>query len=164
LMVLADVMLALLLYEIFKGVSRPLSLTAAVFRLMQAGLLAVNLLFYFAVLLGVTQSLETREMALRQVDAVCQFFLSLHSHGYDLALIFFGVSNIFLGFMIIRSTILPRILGWGLFCAAGVYLTGSLARFLFPEVLVIIQWSYIIPVITECAFCFVLLNKGFQKP
>jgi len=90
------------------------------------------------------------------------FFLEIHSYGYDLGLIFFGVSNLFLGYLIIKSNYLPKIFGYGLISAAVIYLTGSYIRFLLPEYLQQFEPFYIIPLLTELSFCLWLLLKGIK--
>ena len=89
-------------------------------------------------------------------------FLDMHSHGYDLGLVFFGFSSLFLGYLVIKSEFFPKILGYGLIAAAVVYLTGSLTRFIFPGYVSIMTPIYIVPLIAELTFCLWLLIKGVR--
>lgn len=38
-------------------------------------------------------------------------FLDLHSHGYDLGLLFYGLSSLILGYLVVRSDYFPGVLG-----------------------------------------------------
>lgn len=162
-MLLSDVAIAIVFYILLKPVSKTLALTAAAFRLTQASILGFNLLNYYAALMllkgvGYTASFETE-----QLNTLAMLFLDMHSHGYDLGLIFFGLSSLILGYLVVRSERFPDILGYGLMAAATVYLTGSFTRFLFPEYLPLIQPAYIVPLIAELSFCIWLLVKGVRN-
>jgi hypothetical protein len=97
-----------------------------------------------------------------QLNGMVMLFLDMHSHGYDLGLLFFGISNLILGRLIIRSGYFPRILGYGLMVAAIVYLAGSFTRFLFPEFVSLLSPAYVVPLVAELAFCLWLLVKGIR--
>ncbi|ACL06811.1 conserved hypothetical protein [Desulfatibacillum aliphaticivorans] len=157
LMVLADVALAVLLYILFAPVNKNLSMAAAVFRLIQAVILGFNLLNYYAAILTLTAPALASSLPTEQTNALTMLFLELHSHGYDLGLIFFGVSNLVLGHLILKSGI-PKLLGYGLAAAGIVYLFGSSVRFTLPELYSQIEAVYIIPLIAELAFCIWLLT------
>lgn len=163
-MVLSDVAIAVIFYQLFKPVSSTLSLMAAVFRLIQAAILGVNLLNYYAAILILTNTGETAPIVAEQSNSLALFYLNLHSHGYDLGLIFFGLSNLILGYLVIKSGYFPGILGYGLQAAAVVYLVGSFTLFLLPHYASLIQPIYIIPLLAEVSFCFWLLIAGVNKP
>jgi hypothetical protein len=95
-----------------------------------------------------------------QIQSLAYLFLELHSHGYDLGLILFGVHCLLLGYLIVRSGYFPRLIG-GLTVAAGmVYLIGSYTRFLAPDYADAVQPAYAIAVIAEVSLCLWLLLKG----
>ncbi len=161
-MLLCDVAIAVLFYVLLKPVSRTLALTAAAFRLTQAAVLGLNLLNYHAVLLLLKGAGYGTAFGAKQLNGLVMLFLDMHSHGYDLGLLFFGLSSLILGYLVVRSEYFPRILGYGLMVAAAVYLTGSLTRFLFPEYVSLITPIYIVPLIAEASFCLWLLVKGVR--
>lgn len=163
-MLFSDVVIAVIFYQLFKPVSKTLALMAAAFRLIQAGILGANLLNYYApmLLLGNTGYMGLFEA--RELHAFALFFLELHGHGYDLGLLFFGLSNLLLGYLVIKSGFLPGILGYGLQAAAIVYLLGSFTLFLFPAYSSFIEPAYIIPLLAELSFCLWLLIKGIKTP
>lgn len=161
-MLLSDVAIAVLFYVLLKPVSKMLALTAAAFRLTQAAILAFNLLNYYAALLlldGLQYAAAFKE---EQLHALAMLFLDMHSHGYDLGLIFFALSNFVLGYLVVKSDYFPAILGYGLIAAALVYMTGSSVHFLFPDYVPIIAPLYIVPLIAELSFCLWLLVKGVR--
>lgn len=163
LMLVCDVAISVLLYILFKSVNKTIALTSMVFRLTQAAILGLNLLHYFAALLLINSDGYGTIITTDQIYYLVLFFLELHSYGYDLGLIFFGVSNLFLGYLIVKSNYFPNIIGYGLTVAAIVYLTGSYIRFLLPEYLQIFDPLYIIPFLAELSFCLWLLVKGIKS-
>jgi hypothetical protein len=162
-MLLSDVAIAVLFYVLLKPVSKTLALTAAAFRLTQAAVLGFNLLNYYAPMLLLGGAEYANALEPNQINAMVMLFLEMHSHGYDLGLLFFGVSMLILGNLVARSGYLPRILGYGLTAAAVVYLAGSFTRFLFPGYMSFITPLYIVPLIAELAFCLWLLVKGIRR-
>jgi len=158
-MLLCDVAIAVLFYLIFRPVSRPLALAATAFRLTQAAVLGVNLLFYTGAVLALSIGIETAS-----AHDIALLFLSLHGYGYDLGLIFFGVSNLLLGILIVRSGFLPVWLGYAVGAAAGVYLLGSFTRFTAPEFNAALQPLYLIPLLAETALALRLAFRGTAQP
>jgi hypothetical protein len=161
-MVFSDVAIAIFLYVLLKSVNKTLALTAAAFRLTQATILGFNLLNYYAALLLLNGVGYATVFKSDQLNALALFFLDMHRHGYDLGLIFFGLSNIILGYLVVKSDYFPGILGYGLIAAAVVYLTGSFTLFLFPDNVSLIEPIYIVPLIAELSFCLWLLIKGVR--
>jgi hypothetical protein len=76
--------------------------------------------------------------------------------------LFFGVSNLILGYLVVKSDYFPGFLGYGLIAAGVVYLAGSLTRFLLPDYISYITPAYIVPLIAELLFCLWLLVKGVR--
>ena len=159
-MLLSDVAIAVLFYLLLKPVNHTLSLTAAAFRLAQASVLGLNLLNYHAALFLLQGEHFGVVLGQEQVNTLASLFLQLHSYGYDLGLIFFGVSTLVLGSLMVKANYFPSVLGYGLIAAALVYLAGSFVRFLVPEQHDLIQPFYIVPLIAELSVCLFLLVKG----
>ncbi len=159
-MALSDVVLAVLLYALLKPVNATLALTAAALRLIQTAVIAASLLHQYAalLLLGGTGHAAAFEPA--QLYALVVLALDMHGHGYDLGLIFFGLSCLVLGLLVARSGYLPKALGWLVMAAGVVYLIGSYARFLFPDQAEMVAPLYVVPVISEVSLCLWLLVRG----
>lgn len=162
-MLVSDVAIAVLFYVLLQPVSKPLALMAAAFRLIQAAVIGSSLLFYYSALLLLNGSGYSASIEPQQLHALAMLLLDMHSHGYDLGLLFFGMSSLILGYLVVRSTYLPAILGYGLMAAAPVYLVGSLVRFLCPEYLPVITPLYVVPLLAELAFCLWLLIRGVYR-
>jgi hypothetical protein len=161
-MLLSDVAIAVLLYVLLRPVNKTLALAAAAFRLTQAAVLGFNLLNYYGALLLLTGTDYAAAFDADQLHTQAMLFLDLHSHGYDLGLLFFGISNLILGYLVIKSTDYPGVLGYGLIAAAAVYLAGSLTRFLLPDYVSFIEPIYIVPLVAELSFCLWLLVRGVK--
>ncbi len=160
LMLLCDVAIAVLFYVLLNPVNHTLSLTAAAFRLTQASVLGLNLLNYHAAQLLLQGEQFSVVFGQEQLNALASLFLQLHSYGYDLGLLFFGVSTLVLGSLMVQASYFPSALGYGLIAAALVYLAGSVVRFLLPEQHDLVQPFYIVPLIAELSACLWLLVKG----
>jgi hypothetical protein len=129
---LCDVALAVVLYFLFRPVSRALSLLAAAFRLTQTAIIGFNLLNMFAALLILTDADYLGSFDERQSESLSLFMLDLHRYGYTLGLTFFGVSTLVVGYLALSSGCMPRLLG-ALLCLAGLgYVGDSVAFFLVP--------------------------------
>lgn len=120
-MFLSDVALAVLLFILLKPVNKILALVALVFRLTQTAVIALNLLNYYAASLLLKGSVYTSAFNSVQLDSISALLLDLHSHGYDLGLILFGVHCLILGYLIVQSLYLPKFLGYLVMAAGGIY-------------------------------------------
>lgn len=120
----------LLMYALLRPVNRNLSLLAAFFSLVGCGIGAVSCLFYLApvVVLGGAQYLTV--FTVEQLQAQALTFLTLSALANDMGLVFFGLHVLTVGYLIRRSTFLPRILGALLIVTAVCYVTNSFANFL----------------------------------
>ncbi len=130
---------AFLFYELFKPVNRRLSILAAFVILVGCALQAVSALLYLAPLLILNGGSSLSAFTPNQVQALALLFLKLNAQAFDVYLVFFGFWCILIGYLIFRSTFLPRILGV-LLAIDGVgwatYLSPPLASSLFPVIAV----------------------------
>ena len=133
-----DIAVALLFYDLFKPAGRSLSLFAAVFRLVFVAVMAVNSLNYLAPLVLLKSDPFVIAFKADQLPALALVSLQLYSSGYDIALVFFGVHCVLIGYLIFRSTFLPRILSVPIAIAGLGWLTflwPPFASYLSPYVL-----------------------------
>jgi hypothetical protein len=122
----------LFLYELFKPVSRSLALLFVLFSMIGSAIQALDSVGDLAALLLLKGGTSLTALATDQARALALLCLRLHTLTYDLALVFFGVFSILIGYLVLKSTFLPRIFGV-LMAIDGVgYLTFSLATFLSP--------------------------------
>jgi len=120
-----------LYYDLFKPVNRSLALLAAFFGLAGSIMWAVNDFSYLGplVVLGGAHS----STATDPLQSLPLMFLNLHAQSSNIVMVAFGFHVILIGYLIFKSTFLPRILGAWLAIAGLCYLVNSFASFLAPE-------------------------------
>ena len=125
---------ALLMYELLKPVNRSLSLLAAFFILVGCAMQALTGFLYLAPLLILQAGSSASAFTLEQLQALALLFLKLNQYAFNIDLVFFGLWCVLTGYLIFRSTFLPRILGV-LLAISGLgyvtYLYPPLAYYLF---------------------------------
>ena len=114
------------------------SLLAAFFSLVGCTIGAVSCLFYLAplVVLGGAQYLSVFNV--EQVQALALMCLKLYGQCFNMSFVFFGFYCLLIGYLIFRSSFLPRILGAGMaFAGLGwlTFLSPALAQDLSPYIL-----------------------------
>ena len=109
-----------LFYELLKPAGRSVSLLAAFLGLAGCVIKTFSRVFFIAPLfvLGGAHYLST--FSTEQLQALALLLLKVNDHGTGMALVFFGFYAPLTGYLIIRSTFLPRFLGWlGIFGGLG---------------------------------------------
>jgi hypothetical protein len=162
---LCNIPLVLIFYDFFKLVNRSLALLAAFFILVATAIESVNLLNHFAplILLGGRHYLNV--FTAEQLQALAYVSLRLQSVGYNISLAFFGFYCLVTGYLIFRSTFLPRILGVLLAIAGLCYLTNSFANFLSPAFAAHLFPYILAPCfVAELSLCLWLLVIGVNVP
>ncbi len=162
---LTEVVLTVMLYVMFKPVSFTLSLVAAWSRLAMVLVMAVNLLINIMpiVLLSGSEYLSVFELA--ELQAVAMLFIEAHQLGIYVWQLFFGMHLVALGYMIIKSDLSPRILGWMMLVGSFGYSIQGLANVMHIENAVLtyaIIGLLTVVTIGELAFAFWLLIKGIK--
>lgn len=162
-MVICDIAVAVIFYLLLREVNKGLALAAAFFRLVQAAIIGMNLLHHFAAALLLEGAPYLSAIETSQINAQAMFFLNMHSYGYLISGVFFGMSCMVLGILFYRSAFFPKFLGVMLVAASIGYLTDCFVNFLAPqlgdlsEVLVLIT-----AVTTELVLCIWLLIFGVR--
>ena len=132
--------LTALLYELFKPVNRSVSLVAAFFSLVGCAIQAFGSVFQLAPLVLSGSSADLSAFKPEQSQALALILFKLDSQAQTITLVFFGLYCLLIGFLIFKSTFLPRILGV-LMALAGLgwltFLAPPLANALSPYVLVL---------------------------
>lgn len=167
-MIMSDIALALVFYVLLKPVSNALSLLAAFFRLVQATILGINLLNLFFVLQLLSGEDFGATFSAVQLHSLALMFLNGHGIGYSIGLIFFGLSLFVLGYLVFKSSYLPKILGVLLIVAGTGYLIDSFASLLLPnygDFETIFALVVFLPAfIGELSMALWLLLKGINIP
>lgn len=125
----------LLLYELFKPVSRTVSLLAAFVSLIAIAMQAVSILFQLAPLILLEDGHSLNVFSSGQVQTLALMFFQLEVRAFDIYLVLFGFWCVVIGCLIFESTFMPKILGV-LEAVAGfcwiTFLWLPLARYLSP--------------------------------
>lgn len=160
---LCDIGLAVLLFILFKPVHYLASLGAASFRIVQTAILGVGSVLVIGAMATANQPQYSDVLSAGGTSPV-MMLLDLHNTVYDVAMTFFGVSCIFIGYLLYKSQDFKLFLGV-LMMAAGIsYLTDSFTNFLLPEFAVYTEWFVVLTaVIGELAFAITLLLKGIRS-
>lgn len=118
-----DMAVALIFYTLFKPVSRKLSLTALIFRLIFVAIMTLDSLYYF----GAPDLVHGAHSAYA------------FNRLYSFALVPFGVHCLLIGYLICRSEFLARFLGVLMLVAGLAYLTfvsPSFVHHVYPYILI----------------------------
>jgi hypothetical protein len=128
-----------LFYQLFRPVNKTVSLMAAFFSLVGCAVLAVSCAVYLsplAVLGGahgpIAPTAEAQLLALT--------LLKLYGQCFNASLVFFGFYCMSIGYLIVKSTFLPRLLGYALMVGGTawlVFLAPTFARSIFPYLLIL---------------------------
>ena len=156
LMNIVIIVLVLVLYRLFKPAGKNAATLMVVFLLVGATISMLSELNHFAALVlsgGDAAAAFTAE----QSHYLVQVFLDMREYGSFIAAIFWGLWLFPLGYLIVRSRFVPRILGALLILAGVVYLIDSFALFLVPHYgITISDFTFI----GEVLFPLWLLIKG----
>ena len=128
-----EVVLAALLYVIFRPVSRSISLAAAFARLAEGVVMAINLFTGFLALLAAGGAGYLAAFNREQLDALTMLALDLDEFVVLLWGVFFALHLLLLGWLVYRSGFFPRILGVLLALAGIGYFAQSLGFMVAPE-------------------------------
>jgi hypothetical protein len=156
-----DVAVAMILYALLRPVDRNVALLAAFMRLACDVILAISSLSHFAALrlLGDADYLQTFRPD--QLHTLALLAMKLHGDGYAISLVFFGFACLALGYLIFRSSYLPRTLGVLLAIAGAGYLINSFAHFLNPALAARLFDAVFIPIfVAELSLALWLLVKS----
>src|ERR1700733_749911 len=129
---------ALLMYELLKPVNKSLSLLAAFVILVGCAIQALVSLLYLAPLLILQGGSSVSAFTPEQLQALALLFLKLNQYAFNIDLVFYGIWCVLTGYLIFKSTFLPRILGVLLAIGGLGYVT-----FLYPPLATYLFVPYI---------------------
>ena len=134
-----------LFYDLFRPVNRTIALLAAVFGVVAGTLQAAAVLFQLAALLVIGGGALTGFTG-QQAQGLALLFLNLNAQAFNVYLIFFGFWLIPTGYLIARSTFMPRIIGVFLMLDGmgwATYLYPPLATSIYPVIAIVAAFGEI---------------------
>ncbi|MHA4847590.1 DUF4386 domain-containing protein [Flavitalea antarctica] len=153
----------LIVYILFEHVNKFLIRLALLFVIIQTAIIATNLLNQISPLLLLGNNAYMKSFEPGQLAALSMHALDLQAQGYGIGLVFFGCYCIIVGYLIMKSTLVPRFLGF-LYALAGIsYLANTFimimsrdfANPLFP-------YFAAVAFVGEFSLCLWLLIKGVK--
>jgi len=154
------IFVALALYHLLKGVNQRQALLMLILILSAIPIAFLNEVNSIAALALVRGADFLAAFEKPQRDSLAMFFLNLHSYGFDVIEIFWGLWLFPLGLLVYRSGSIPRILGVLLMVNSLTFPVNSLASLLLPLYeRTISRWMMPLG-FGELAFMFWLLIMG----
>jgi hypothetical protein len=157
--VLCNLPLGWILFELLKVVNPRLALLALVFIIAAATIEAVNLLNYIEPLFTFTLPEYRSAFQANELQALARGPIRMFGYAFSVSLTFFGVFCGLIGFLIIRSKFFPAILGLLMIVAGLTYWINNFGLFLalpIPH----IQW---VTLIAELSLALWLLVVGVDE-
>jgi hypothetical protein len=127
-----NIFVVLALYRLLKSVNRNMALLMVIFILLGVPIAMLNELNQFAVLVLLHNANSLTGFTVDQLQALVPLLLNLHQQGINIAGIFWGLWLLPMGYLVIKSGFLPKILGILLIIGGIGYLMQSFTTFLSP--------------------------------
>lgn len=157
-----DVIVAWALYVFLKPVNKSLSLLAAWFRVVYAGILAIVLVNFVIALQLLSGADYLIVFETDQLHAQAMLFLNAFDYGWNIGLVIFGLHLFILGYLVFKlSGYMPKILGVLVMIAGLGYLIDSFGKLLSPNYNANIA---LFTFIGEVLLIFWLFIKGTRIP
>ena len=143
------------LYGLFKDVHRTAAITMLTMNAVSVAIQCLNMVNHAGAVLAAQQG----------ADELAVLFLELHVVGYRLvAQVFFGGWLIPLGYLVLRSGMVPRLFGYALMIGGIGYLLGLVVELVAPGADAVLLVLGMLGGISEIAFLGWLLVKGVRAP
>jgi hypothetical protein len=157
--VICNLPMGLILFELLKVVNPRIALLALVFIIASATLEAVNLFNYIEPLFTFSLPEYAKAFNPEQLQALARGPIRMFGYAFSVSLMFFGVFCALIGFLIFRSKFFPRILGLLMMVAGVTYWINSFRLFLALPI-PYIQW---VTLVAELSLALWLLVVGVNE-
>lgn len=160
-MLMCAIPVVLIMYVLLSPVSRNIALLAVFFNLASIAIEALNNLNIFAALFPLGSSDYLNVIEPQQLHVLAYHSIRMHTSGYNISLIFFGMNCFFWGYLIYKSGYFPRIIGVLLIICSVCYVANSFAWFFAPTFASMMVPGILVPcLIAELSLCLWLIVKG----
>ena len=161
LVTVTNVPLALILYELFKVVNRRIALLDAFFILVATAIEAAGILNQFAALALLGGQPYSGALPAAQLQALAYLPGDLSHVDYSIHTVFFGFDILCSAYLVLRSGLLPRVIGVLLAIDGVAYLVYSFVDMLAPGFAAdLVPWIQFPALLGEGALCLWLLVVG----
>jgi len=134
---IGQIFLVLALYQLLKVVNKNMASLMVIFSLAAVPIAMLNELNNLAVLQLLSGADYLKVFTTEQLQALALLFINLHSQGFNIAQIFWGLWLFPMGYLVFKSGFLPSMLGVLLMIACVGYVIQSVAAFLGHNVSII---------------------------
>jgi Domain of unknown function (DUF4386) len=153
--------LAVILYVLLRPVSRDLALAAVLFNVVCIAIEGVAAISLAGALFPLSDATYLTALAAEQINAMAVLSIRSHTDGFGIALIFFGVECVIVGYLIYRAGYMPRPIGVLMQIAGVCYVVNSFALLLSPPLSSVLFPAIVLPAfVAELSFALWLLVKG----
>jgi Domain of unknown function (DUF4386) len=161
LVTVTNVPLAVIFYELFKVVNRRVALLDAFFILVATAIEAAGILNQFAALALLGGQPYSGALPAAQLEALAYLPADLSHVDYSIHTVFFGFDILCSAYLVLRSGLLPRVIGVLLAIDGVAYLVYSFVDMLAPGFAAdLVPWIQFPALLGEGAFCLWLLVVG----
>ena len=151
-------------YVLLRPVHRKLAVAVVCFGLVSLAVESVCALQLEAALDPLTNATLAQVASPQQLQAMSYLALISHSKTFAVALIFFGVQCLLVGYLVRKSGYFPAALGVAMQIVGVCYLVNSFAMFAHPPLQNLLFPAILLPAfLGESAMCLWLLAKGVDE-
>jgi hypothetical protein len=155
--------LALILYVLLRPVNRDLARMTILFNLLCIAIEGVAAVSLGTALLPVSNAAYLNAFTPDQLNVLAMLSIRSHTTGFGVALVFFGVECVILGYLIFRSSYMPTVIGVLMQIAGVCYVINSFALILSPPLSSRLFPAILLPAfVAELSFALWLLIKGVR--
>lgn len=156
-----NIALGVLLYDLFKVVNQKLALMALISSLVGTAIEGASLLIQFVPLILLQSSSYAGLLTAAQVQALAYLPFQLQSSSFNLNVIFFVLFFFLTAYLIVKAPFLPSFVGVLLFIGGACYLIDCVATVLAPAFAAhLFPYIQLPSLIGEASFCLWLLGMG----
>ena len=151
------------LYVILKPVNQNLALLFLVLLAVGVAIECLNLINLIAVLVVIQGNIDLSAFQVDQLQSLAMFFLELYDHGFVIAQIFFGTWLFPLGYLVFKSTYLPKWIGMLLMADSFGIVFWFFQHFALPDYPDLVIPAFAIGFAAEFSLSMWLLIKGVNE-
>jgi|APTNR8051073442_1049403.scaffolds.fasta_scaffold03675_8 hypothetical protein len=156
-----DIVVTLCLYFLLKPTGPALTLLFAFLRIISLGVLAIGMLSHYIPVLIQENSGYLNVFSKAQLDALGYLSLSVHNVTYHVCLILCGFYNLVLGYLMIKSNLFPKLIGYGIVICGICQFTNSFTFFVAPEIQDLIgDWALMPALLAELALSIWMIYRS----